>query len=116
MAELTILPSDDEDFDAPSYTVPGRALFRYDPTLAENPWGVELLDHDGCVFWLVEGGFPDQVIRNLIDLELAGTYVLEGVLGHVSRSYEGEYDEEWTFELCRRASREEINTEALDPS
>ena len=112
MTQFTILPPM-EDEDLPDYNEPGRALFRYDPTHGESLWGVELIDHDGCVFWMVEGGFPDQVIANLVSLELEGTYVLEGVRGYVYLSYEGEYNEEWSFQLCRRASKEEISTEAL---
>ena len=50
----------------------------------------------------------------MIHLELEGFYVMEGVTGHVSRLWEGGYNERWEFETLHRASETEIKTEALD--
>lgn len=95
----------------PAYNIPGRILFRFYPAHE-----IELLDLEGdrAPFWLMEGGFAERTIADLVDLELEGVYVLEGVIGHFSRDYWGECDEEWTFDLCRRATQSEIETEALD--
>jgi hypothetical protein len=105
-----------EEFDLPSYKEPGRILFKYDPTGYWYDEGVEIIDYDNdkATFWLNESSFMDYTISNMIDLELDGYYVLEGVIGHSWRDYWGEYDEEWSFEFCRRATEEEIRTEALE--
>lgn len=101
-----------DDFKPPSYKEPGQLLFGYFPIPNEKP-EVEVLGHTGAAFWLVEGGFPDYWVADNVHLELEGHYVLEGLTGHVIRSWEGEYDEEWDFVLCRRATPEEIENEAL---
>lgn len=108
-------PADPTEDDLPSYSDPGRILFAFYPSPGEEP-EIEIIDYDGgkAPFWLCEGGFMDYSVRDMVHLELEGHYVLEGVTGYVSRSWEGEYDEEWGFELCRRASESEIRTEALE--
>lgn len=103
----------DEDFDPPSYREPGRVLFAYYPIPNEEP-EIEIFDFDGSVFWLNESGFLDYWIIDNVTLELEGFYVLEGITGRAWKdSYTGEYDEEFEFELCRRASDEEIKFEVL---
>jgi hypothetical protein len=105
-------PADDE---LPSYSDPGRVLFWIRPVPNEEP-EVDFIDYDGdkATFWLHEGSFGDYTVRDIVDIELEGFYVLEGVTGHVSRSWDGEYDEEWSFEFLRRASESEIKAEALE--
>jgi hypothetical protein len=97
----------------PSYKEPGRLLFHFDPT--EDFFGdrYSIIDHEGSTFWLVESSFADYWLDRTMDLELEGFYVLEGITGYGWTDYWGEYDEEWIFQICRRASDEEIRTEAL---
>lgn len=111
-----VVPHDDpEEFEPPKYSDPGRLLFEYCPGDPDwEPLGIRPIDTEGSAFWLIEGGFCDHWVRTNTELELAGHYVLEGITGHVHRSYEGEYEEDWEFKLCRRASQSEIDTEALD--
>jgi hypothetical protein len=115
LAQLfTFTPADPTDDDLPSYSDPGRILFLFIP-IPGDPL-VESIDYDGnkAPFWLHEGGFMDYAVRDMVDIELEGFYVLEGVTGYVSKDYFGEYDEDWEFELCRRASESEIKSEALE--
>lgn len=119
-SNITVGEFDDNSIkdDLPSMQDPGRILFRLWPN--EDFFGdrVEILDYDNdkAPFWLNEGGFMDSVIADIVHLELEGFYVLEGVTGRSWQAWDGEYDEEWEFELCRRASESEseIRTEALD--
>lgn len=101
--------------DLPKYSDPGRILFRIGADVDEL-YGIEVLDYDvdASPFWLNESSMTDYTINQIVDLELAGTYVLEGVTGHGWKDYFGEYDEEWSFEFCRRASKSEEETGALD--
>lgn len=107
-------PDEDDDDQLPSYSEPGRILFSFAPVSNERS-EVEVidLDSDKAPFWLKEGGFLDYWIEENVDLELEGYYVIEGVVGRSWRTFEGDYDEEWTFTSCRRATAEEIATEAL---
>jgi hypothetical protein len=106
-------PAHPTDDDLPSYSDPGRILFFFDPS---DDRRVDIFDYDGdkAPFWLLEGGFMDYSVRDMVNIELEGFYVLEGVTGYVSRSWDGECDENWSFEFLRRASESEIRTEALD--
>lgn len=99
----------------PSMNDPGRILFWFGPT-PNGKAEVEVLDSDDdkATFWLKEAGFMDYWVRDHVDLELEGFYVLEGVTGHGWKDYFGEYDEAWDFVVCRRASESEIKTEALE--
>jgi hypothetical protein len=105
--------ADPTDDDLPSYSDAGRILFFFDPS---DDRRVDIIDYDGdkAPFWLHEGGFMDYGVRDMVNIELEGFYVLEGVTGYVSKDYFGEYDEDWSFEFLRRASESEIRTEALD--
>ena len=71
-------------------------------------------DADKAAFWMQETGFMDHYMMDMIWLELDGYCVLEGVLGHSYQDYFGEWDEEWDFKFCRRASEEEIRTGTLE--
>lgn len=113
MSLITAAPTPEEDFELPSYKDPGRILFYYEVVSNEQP-EVEIIDYEKAAFWLHEGGFADMWVAENIHLELTGTYVIEGVIRHISRSYEGEYDEDWYFEICRRATEEEILTQGLE--
>lgn len=103
-----------DDFEPPSYSEPGKILFHYKNPLSDDE--VEIIDYDGGgPFWLNEGGFMDYTVRDMIDLELEGQYVLEGVLGTYIRG-DGYVTDDWEtyeFEFCRRASQQEIDTGAL---
>ena len=113
MQQITAKEEED-DFELPSYNEPGRILFKFIPAIFDDDDAeIEPIDHDGCAFWLHEGGFMDYTIRDMVNLELEGHYVLEGVRGHAWQDYFGEWDEDWSFEFCRRATDEEIRTEAL---
>ena len=104
---------DPRDDDLPSYKDPGRILFHYLDD--DKIFGAEIIDYDAdkATFWLHDGGFMDCVVRDMINLEMEGHYVLEGVLGYSWKDYWGEYYEEWEFQYCRRASDEEIADQAL---
>lgn len=103
-----------DDFEPPSYNEPGRILFRYCPDDPDYTFDVEIIDLDGSAFWLQEGGFCDSAVQGMVQLELEGYYVLEGITGHAWRDYFGEYDEEWSFEFCRRADQSEIDGQCLN--
>lgn len=112
-AERTITAFENEDeFEPPSYNEPGRILFRCLPTPNEEP-EIEIIDYDGCAFWLNEGGFPDYTVRDITNIELEGYYCLEGVSVYGHKDYFGEYDEDWDFAFCRRADDVEVQTLAL---
>lgn len=111
---MIIIPSQTENFEPPKYSDPGRILFAYNPPACGNDACAGVIDLDGSAFWIGEGGFGDEWVEDKVDLELAGYYVLEGITGSAWRTYEGDYDEDWKFKLCRRASQSEIDTEALD--
>jgi hypothetical protein len=98
-----------DDDEMPRLADAGRILFEL------FAGEVEIIDYDGdkAPFWLHEGGFMDYTVRDMVDLECDGFYVIEGVIGYFSKDYFGEYDETWEFALCRRATEEEIKTEAL---
>jgi hypothetical protein len=108
--------ADAVDYDLPPYDLAGRVLFRFRPPNDDTIFGIEIIgyDSDKGPFWLHESGFMDQTIGDMVDLELEGFYVLEGVIGHSWQDYYGEYNEEWLFKFCRRATEEEIRTEALE--
>lgn len=104
---------EEEEPDLPSYNEPGRLFFYYDPSADGVGEQYTIIDHDGNVFWLIEAGFPDYWLDANTELELEGHYVLEGITGYAWKDYWGEYDEEWTFEFCRRATEEEVMIGAL---
>lgn len=108
------LASPEVDQEPPLYTEPGRILFHLDHASQDSPWPVEVLDSDGSAFWIIEGGFPEAWVFENTELELDGHYVLEGITGRSWRDWQGEYDEEWEWKICRRASAQEIATGALD--
>jgi hypothetical protein len=117
----TLFPPDDlpaeiaEEFDLPPYNLAGRILFHFQPPDDDTIFGIEIIDYDSDKgpFWLHESGFMDKTIEDMVDLELSGYYVLEGVIGHSWQDYWGEYNEDWSFEFCRRATEEEIRTGSL---
>lgn len=111
---ITAFEKAEPDEELPSYREAGRILFNYLP-IPNKDAEIEIIDYDAdkAPFWLHEGGFMDYTIRNMINIELEGYYVLEGVIGFAWQDYWGECDEEWNFESCRRATGEEIRTQAL---
>lgn len=111
---ITAFEKAEPDEELPSYRETGRILFNYLPISNEDA-EIEIIDYDAdkAPFWLSEGGFMDYTIRDIVNIELEGQYVLEGVIGYAWRDYWGEYDEEWSFEFCRRATDDEIRTQAL---
>lgn len=117
-------PDPEGDWEPPSYSTPGwmlvevcrvarepRPLYRYE---------VEVLayDCDSSVFWINEGVGFDWWIDENVDLELPGFYVIEGITGTYYRGTWGvdDDDEEWEFELCRRATDEEVAELMLEGS
>ena len=101
-----------EEPELPSYSEPGRLLFHFDPT-EQDMWRFSEFAADGSAFWLVESCMADYWLDHVLDLELEGYYVLEGITGYGWTDYWGEYDEEWIFQFCRRASQQEIDEQAL---
>lgn len=126
MVEFTFTDDDIDEFTPPPYGVPGRIMFRFDsitpPQYRHYRWSgpyenLEVLDWDGdtSVFWLVEGRGIEDFIQDCVDLEQPGTYVLEGVVGYYYRGdgWTTDDDEEWDFELCRRAYDNEVENEGF---
>ena len=122
----TISPPDERaigDFDEqrpPSYSDPGRILFSWFPTPLEgrdHRAEVEVLDydHDSCLCWMQEGVGIEYWLRDKMDLELEGTFVIDEVTGHYYRGTWGydDDDEEWYCGNVRRATDEEIATGCL---
>lgn len=110
----------DVDFDdLPGYKDKGRILFQYFVGNKDFIDRVEILDYDSdkSPFWLNENGFMDHTVDDMVDLELDGFYVLEGVHGQYYRgswSWGEDDTEDWYFDYCRRASEQEIETGLLD--
>jgi hypothetical protein len=110
----------DDENDLPSYSTPGRILFRLigsnEPAIKWT--NVDPLDNDGSTLWIAEGMGIDFWVEAHLDLDtqLDGYYVVEGITGTYHRGTWGFDDdhEEWSFNLVRRASPEEIETETLD--
>lgn len=110
--------------DLPGYKDPGRILFEIVHIYrGSRPnwcglYEIDVLDHDGdsSVMWLQEGqGIEYWLNAGPLDLEETGFYVLEGVTGtyYPGDGWMTDNDEEWDFELCRRATAEEIETGSL---
>lgn len=117
-------PRDDEpDEQLPRYSDRGRILFElhhvyqpYDRKFGSQ-YETTVLDYDSdkSPFWLNEGMGIEYFLDDVVDLELPGVYVLEGVAGAYYKGTWGfeDDDEEWWFDTCRRASPEEEESGAL---
>ena len=111
-------PSDDY---LPKGTSPGRVLFHLWPIprgLGSHRWQwceIDVLDYDSdtAVFWMIEGAGIEYWLELQLDIELEGTYVIEGVTCSWWKDYWGESDEEWDIPIVRRATEQEIETESL---
>lgn len=120
--EITAADGCEDDYQPPRITTPGRILFQL-ISIDQNKsptyrYETEVLDYDGDtgVFWISEGVGFDYWFDWMIDLQEPGFYVLEGVRGHWIRGdgWTTDDDEKWEFDLCRRATPDEIAGAALD--
>lgn len=114
---IKLTPAEEEDDAPPSYSDPGRILFRWyrDPELSQTGWSAEVYDYDSgsSLLWLGEGLGISYGLENHLDLEQEGWYVAEGVTGSTHKDYYGEVDEEWDFGIIRYATETEIETRTL---
>lgn len=107
------------EHELPKYSDRGRILFRIWLCANDKP-EFEVLDCDSnsSVMWLSEGIGLEYFLGYEADLEieLDGTYVMEGVHGVYYRGdrWTTDDDEEWYFDRIRRASEAEIAAECLD--
>lgn len=103
----------------PSYDDKGRVLFYFAPIANEKPH-IEVIDFDGnsSLHWMNEGIGVDYWLKELdLEFELDGFYVIEDIHGQYFRgnwSWGEDDDEEWYHGNMRRASEEEIKTQALE--
>jgi hypothetical protein len=107
-----------QDHQLPAYSRPGRVLFYAAPELLPRfPWQkytIEIIDHDAdtSLHWLEEGQGIAYWLNGFLELELDGYYVVKDVYG--DWWWGEDDDEEWLCGNIRRATEEEIRTEALD--
>lgn len=121
VTDITPIADASDDWEPPPYGVPGRMLIHIDSVSCEPApifrYSAELIDYDphSSVFWLLEGIGIEYFLDSYVDLEDPGYYVFEGVVGEYYRGdgWTTDDDEEWRYALCRRASAEEIEMEAL---
>lgn len=117
LAELT--EQEEEDYKPPKYSDKGNLLVYLEPTpLRHYRYDVTPVDYNGhsSIGYIVEGMGFEYWFDSYIDLDLEGWYVIEGIHGIYHRGEWGytDDDEEWHFDLCRRASQTEIETNTLD--
>lgn len=116
MTDITAIPSDEPEL--PSYSDPGRILVRIlGPCWTRvYRYEFEVLDHDGCTYWIADGeGFDYWLDR--IDFLAPGLYVIEGITGVYHRVYWGYTDDDvtWDYGVVRTATLEEcIREEFVD--
>ena len=110
----------DEGDHPPDYSDRGRILFRWyrDPEFCKRGWGIEVYDYDqnSSVYWLEYGTGIEFELKERLELEQEGWYVIEDVYGSVIRYHgecDGETDEEWYLGNIRYATEEEIKAECL---
>jgi hypothetical protein len=116
MSELTVMETDEDDFQLPSYRDPGRILVRYHgPGESVYRHDCEVLDYDGSVFWISEGVGFDFWLEQYVDFPEPGVYVIEGITGEYIRGdgWTTDDDEEWDYTSIRQATEEEVSTETL---
>lgn len=123
MSDIT--STDDENYEPPSIKKPGTILFEIlsvdpNPGFHGDRYEIDVHDYDSdnSVFWITEGVGIEYWIEQHVDLELPGFYVLEGIAGSWIKGdgYTTDDDEAWTFDLCRRASASEMESNLLDSS
>ena len=114
---------DPDDYVLPSYSTAGRILVHalglahpYESGL-DNVYrfSTEVLDHDGCAFWIQEGEGFDYWLDNVDELEVPGYYVIEGIVGTYHRGDWWTTDDYvvWDWGPVRPATEEEIASAAL---
>lgn len=113
---IAVEHTDDEPL--PKYSDPGRILFNVYLTPNEKPeYEVLAYDGDASTVWLQEGVGCDYALAEYFNLniELEGTYVLEGITGEYHRGdgYTTDDDEDWYCGNLRRASDREIQDGCL---
>lgn len=116
MAEFSFMHQE-EKFEPPSYSDPGRVLVHI---IGPGEMGVyeyesEVLDHDGCTFWIQEGTGFDFWLDSF-DFDSPGYYVIEGIVGCIIRGdgWESDDDERWSYKSVRKATPEEIVNQTFD--
>jgi hypothetical protein len=109
-----------DDFVPPKYSDPGEVLIYWNPRPYNICWKADVVvldcDPNSSVWWMMEGGGIEYWMRELLDLELEGYYVVSGIHGayHKGDGYSTDDSEEWHFKLCQRASHDQVINCALD--
>lgn len=113
----------EEECSYPSYKDPGRILVVSHGPAPPYPSGqpnvyrfsTEVLGHDGCAFWIQEGEGFDYWLDQVDEMEVPGTYVIEGIIGHYMRGdgWTTDDDVDWEIGVVRPATPEEITTETF---
>ena len=119
---------EEEAENLPSYSTPGRVLFRLIevPVFGDGTREIEIIayDNDSGVFWASEGVGLEYLLTDIFGLEdifsgpppiEGGVYVLEGVYGEYTCGEWGytDADEDWYYGSLRPATEAEIADEAL---
>jgi hypothetical protein len=109
-------PCPDDDPPLPSYRDPGWIMFEITHYRGVFGYDVDVIAHDSqsSVMWIEEGMGIDYWVSEYVDLEQPGTYIITGITGRYIKGdmYTTDDDEDWDFELCRYASKKEIEAQA----
>lgn len=111
MAELIAMPEREEP-DYPKYSDPGEIVLQLygpaEPYASGAPsvyrWSFDMIDHDGCTFWIQEGeGFEYWVDQ--LDFPHPGYWVIPNITGTYHRGEWGFTDDDvdWDHEDPRPA-------------
>jgi hypothetical protein len=112
-------PIDEEHYEPPPGTAPGRILVR---VLGQNDryprWETEVLDYDNdtAVFWINEGVGFEYFFDARIDFPGEGVWVINDITVSWTRGdgWSTDDDEDWDWGEIRPATPEEIATAALE--
>ncbi len=94
-----------EDFELPKYSDIGRALVRVTNDGGSfGKFSYEVIDSDGCTFWINEGVGFDYWLEHEVVFDSPGVYLIEGIVGHYYRGTWGfdDDDETWEFKSVTR--------------
>ena len=90
-----------EEHRLPLYSDVGCIKFKANDiseALDGSDFEYEVLDSDGCTFWIEEGMGIDYWLEQYIPIKESGSYVVQGITGTITTDYYGECDEEWEYD------------------
>lgn len=101
--------SDDDDYEPPLISTPGRILVEVWPD--GDPWKYEVhaSDDETSVFWIGEGVGFDYWLDSYCEFKAPGLYLIENVRGEWIRGdgWTTDDDEEWECDAPRAISVED---------